>query len=238
MNEIQEKLINFAKNQALPYLNSKYKDYIDKLSFVLVGSAATGLCGPASDADIAMVCSSELYDKLSEGTRWGIGKPTEVILGGIMLQYYAISFELIKEKFNELDDLYLHVYNNCIILQDPDDQYANSIPITGLNSAKLKKKRVEGKLDMLLRRSRVLNNCIKSGADILLSAEIYVEIIKRILKVTALLDDIDFDPRKRIYKTTLAGITGEKINDKIEYLFKEISLLAGAKEDNFKSALP
>lgn len=232
MNEIQKRLQEFARNQALQYLNThfKSKDYIGKLSFILVGSAATGLCSSESDVDIAIVCEKEIYDKISNGTGWMEGKPSEEIIDGIQLHYYAIPFDLIEEKFDALDDLYLYVYSNCVILQDADDQFLRRIKTKNSKSPEVRKMRLEGKLDMLLRRSRALELCIKSKEDILVAAEICFEIIKLSLKVAALLDNIDFEPRKRLFYTALSGETGEKVKDKIGGLFYTIGL-AGTTKD-------
>lgn len=232
MNEVQIKLQEFAKKQALPYLNEhpKFKDYIGKLSFILVGSAATGLCRPDSDVDIAIVCEKEIYNEISCETRWLDGRPTEEIINGIQLHYYAISFDLIEEKFNELDDLYLYVYSNCIILQDVDNKFAKRIKSKDSKTSEIRKIRLEGKLDMLLRRSKALEYCMNSNEDILVSIEICFEIIKLSLKITALLDNVDFEPRKRLFNTALTGKTGEIVKDKIRQLFYTIGLIGTSKE--------
>ena len=191
MNEVQIRLLELARNQALPYLNEhpKFKDYIEKLSFVLVGSAATGLCRPESDVDIAIVCEKEIYNKISFEIRWLDGIPTEEIINGIQLHYYAISFDSIEEKLDELDDLYLYGYSNYVILQDPGNQFIKRIEGKDSKSSEVRKIRLEGKLDMLLRRSKALEHCIKTNQDILVIIEICFEIIKLSLKITALLDN-------------------------------------------------
>lgn len=161
MNEVQTRLLEFARNEALPYLvqHPKFSDYIGRLSFILVGSSATGLCRPDSDVDIAVVCVKELFDKISKETRWLEGRPSQEIINGVQLHYYAISFEIIEEKFEQLDDLYLYVYSNCIILQDANNQYAKRIKTNDSRIAEIRRARIEGKLDMLLRRSKVLDLC-------------------------------------------------------------------------------
>lgn len=236
MNEVQTRLLEFARNEALPYLvgHPKFVNYIDRLSFILVGSSATGLCRPDSDVDIAVVCEKELYDKISKETRWQEGKPSQKIINGIQLHYYAVSFESIGKRFNQLDDLYLYVYSNCIILQDANNQYIKKIKAKDSKIAEIRRARIEGKLDMLLRRSKVLESCIKNNEDILVITEICFEVIKLSLKVTALLDNIDFEPRKRLFSTALSGKTGCIMETKIRQLFNVIGLI-GVSKENIKS---
>lgn len=232
MTEVQARLLEFARNEALPYLvqHPKFAEYVDRLSFILVGSSATGLCRPDSDVDIAIVCEKELYDEISKGTRWQEGRPSQEIINGIQLHYYAVSFESIEEKFIQLDDLYLYVYSNCIFLQDANDQYLKRVKAKDSKTEEVRRARIEGKLDMLLRRSKVLELCIKNNEDILAITEMCVEVIKLSLKVSALLDNIDFEPRKRLFNTALSGKTGRIIEAKIRQLFNTIGLIGASKE--------
>jgi len=232
MNEIELKLQEFAKGEALKYLIGlpKFKHYIEKLSFILVGSAATGLCSLDSDVDIAIICDKEIYDIISKETRWGEGRPTEEIIDGIQLHYYATTFDLIEEKFKEQDDTYLYVYSNCIILQDTNNKFRERIESKNSKLESIRRQRTEGKLDMLKRRSQVLKYCIENNIDILVTTETFFEVIKLTLKVTALLDNIDFEPRKRLFNTALSGITGDIVRDKVRKLFHTMGLIGFAKE--------
>jgi predicted nucleotidyltransferase len=232
--------LEFARNEGLSYLlkHPKFDDCIDRLSFILVGSSATGLCRPDSDVDIAIVCEKELYDKISKETRWSERRPSVEIINEIQLHYYANSFEAIEEKINQLDDLYLYVYSNCIILQDANNQYVNRIQSKDSRNEKIRRARIEGKLDMLLRRSKILKLCIENKEDILAITEICFEVIKLSLKVTALLDNIDFEPRKRLFITALSGKTGHVVEDMIRQLFYTIGLIGTSKENmNFPNEL-
>lgn len=235
MNEIQTKFIEFARNEALPYLVQlpRFSDCINRLSFILVGSSATGLCRPDSDVDIAVVCDKELYDKISKETRWMEGRPSQEVINGIQLHYYAISFEEIDERFNQLNDLYLYVYSNCIVLQDPNDRYIKTIKAKDSKTVEIRRARTEGKLDILLRRSKVLEYCINKNEDVIAIMEIFLEVIKLSLKVTALLDNIDFEPRKRLFNTALSGKTGHIVEEKFRQLFYAIGLI-GASKQNLK----
>jgi hypothetical protein len=73
-----------------------------------------------------------------------------------------------------------------------------------------------------------LELCIKNNENILGIAEVYLEIIKLSLKVTALIDNIDFEPRKRLFNTALSGKTGKMVEGKIRQLFLAIGLLGAA----------
>ena len=79
MTKVQSRLQEFAESKCLPYLLSlpRFASNIERLSFILVGSVATGLCREDSDIDIAIVCDGRTYEVVSNGTQWAIGKPSE-----------------------------------------------------------------------------------------------------------------------------------------------------------------
>lgn len=52
--------------------------------------------------------------------------------------------------------------------------------------------------------------------------ELILEVIKRILKVVALLDDIPFDSRKRLFGTALRGQLGKDLKDSMLYLLSSL----------------
>ena len=112
MDSITEKLSRFAYYEGLNYiLNLELiKPYLEDISILLVGSVSTGLCTKHSDVDIALVCSQEIYDELAKDTKWSKGKPTEVMINGIQLHYYAITLNSIENKLKEADEHYLFVY--------------------------------------------------------------------------------------------------------------------------------
>ena len=107
--EIQTRLKGFARGKCLPYLMElpKFSSYIDRLSFILVGSVATGICDETSDIDIAIACDENVYSIVSKDTLWSKRRPTEVQFDGVQLHYYAVAFEEIQQKIEELDDVYL-----------------------------------------------------------------------------------------------------------------------------------
>lgn len=104
---IQKQLISFAFERAYPYIIEQptIKGFLSQISFILVGSAASGLCNAGSDVYICLICDQNTYDTISVGTRWLDGRPTEVILDGTQLHYYAISTESLNRKIAELDGL-------------------------------------------------------------------------------------------------------------------------------------
>lgn len=223
MADAQERLQEFARSVALPYLMElpKIKPHADDQSFVLVGSAAAGLCREDSDVDVAIVCDKAVYNAISAGESWSEGRPAEVSLQGTQLHYYAIAFQYIEEKAAALDDGALYLYGSAVILSDPSGHYETLLNRLRQIGPEVRKERLEGKLDMLLRRMRALEGCASQGDD-LLTAEIYLEIIRRTLKIVALLDDVPFNPRKRLVATALTGSLGRRLEGAIRGLFSRL----------------
>ena len=225
MPDVQERLREFARSMALPYLMElpKIKPHTANLSFVLVGSAAAGLCREDSDVDIAIVCDKATCEYVSEGQSWSEGRPTLVRIQGTQLHYYAISFEQIEAKMAVLDDGALYLYGTAIIISDPSRRYESLLSrLKGLGCG-TRKERLEGKMDMLLRRMRALEGCMsQDNPDELVIAEIYLEIIRRMLKIVALLDDISFNPRKRLFTTALMGRLGQRLEGVIRGLLSRV----------------
>ena len=122
---IQKQLISFAFEKAYPYIVEQplIKDYLSKISFILVGSSATGLCNAESDVDICLICNQEIYEIISVDTRWINGRPTEVILDGTQLHYYAVSTDSLDKKIAEMDELACYVYGNALVIDDTTGQY-------------------------------------------------------------------------------------------------------------------
>ncbi len=227
------RLQEFAKSKCLPFLLNlpRFKPYANRLSFLLVGSVATGFCREGSDIDIAVVCDEETYRSISMGTSWEFGRPSEAKIDGVKLHYYAVSFEKIESKFKELDDAYIYVYSNVIILHDPENQYTRWFSGLTTDLSDLRKKRLENKLNMLLRRSRALKSALLER-DPYSIARICFELIGLCLMAIALLDNIPFDPRKRLFTTALKGKLGKKIEGKIRCLFSSLGTLAELRDDS------
>ncbi len=104
MTKIQSELQEYAKSKCLPYLLDlpRFASSIEQLSFIIVGSVATGLCEENSDIDIAIVCDGEIYETISYETQWDSGRPSETRMDGIQLHYYGITFEKIESRTSEL----------------------------------------------------------------------------------------------------------------------------------------
>jgi predicted nucleotidyltransferase len=236
METIQDCLLRHARHKCLPYLLGlpELQPYLDEITFILVGSVATGLCTERSDIDIALVCDSSIYDEISIGTEWGANRPSEVLIDGIQLHYYGISFAEIEHRLVEQDDIAIYVYGNAVVLRDPLDGYSRLFGFKSDNRL-LRKQRIEGKLDMALRRLRALNFCIDNEEDVLNIAAICLELIRLLLKIIALLDNVQFDPRKRFFKTALTGTLGSSLKNQMHTLivdFRELELRLDPEENH------
>ncbi|MBA7617322.1 hypothetical protein ES703_24636 [subsurface metagenome] len=233
MTKSQSRLQGFAESKCLPYLLNlpSFKPYLERLSFILVGSVATGFCSEDSDIDIAIVCDEETYRAISKDTLWDAGRPSETEVNGVKLHYYAIRFNNVESKLRELDDVYLYVYSNAVVLQDAGNQYTRRFSRLTSHVSEVRKQRLEGKLDMLIRRSRALKFAL-AEKDILSIGRICLELIILCLKVIALLDNIPFDPRKRLFTTALKGRIGQQVEDKIRQLFSRLGTLGQLRKDS------
>lgn len=231
---IQERLITFAYEKAYPYIKEqpRIKEYLSEISFILVGSAATGLCNQKSDVDICLICNQEIYDVISEGTRWLNGRPTELILDGTQIHYYAMSVENLDKKINELDALTFYVYGNAIVIDDTNGQYKKIAE--KIHNPELLSERFKTELDMLVRRGRSLHYVLENDIDPMARIEICAEIIKRLLICIALFDGNECDVRKRLYQTALIGKAGNILKNKIDVMISLIGI--ACKTENRKEA--
>lgn len=232
----QERLLQFARSECLPWLQKQetIAPYGNSIAFLLVGSVATGLCREDSDVDIALVCSQQIYEDVSKDTRWEMGRPTEVILKGTQLHYYGMPLGRLENKLHELDDVYIYVYGNALVLKDDEGLFEGLMKRHPVNSREIWKTRTEGKLDMLLRRRKALKHSIESGDPIAFST-ILLEFLVRCLKVTALLDHVPFDPRKHLFSTALSGSMGKKLQPLFKDIFTHFSLGSSMPEADEKS---
>ena len=213
---IQEQLVSFAFDKAYPYILEQphIRDYTSGISFILVGSAATGLCTAGSDVDVCLVCSRDVYDVISVGTRWLDGRPTEVVLDGIQLHYYAVSTDNLEKKIAASDGLAMYVYSNALVIDDTAEHYR---PILEKIRAALPQ-RFECELDMLGRRKRALRTVLTENTDPMTRLELCCELAKRLLTCIALFDGLESDTRKRLYRTALRGPTGKELQPRVDAL--------------------
>ena len=231
---IQKQLVSFAFEKVYPYIMKQptIKDYLSKISFILVGSAATGLCNAESDVDICLICDQNTFDAISVGTRWLTGRPTEVILDGTQLHYYAVSADNLEQKIAEMDGLTLYVYGNAVVIDDTAGHYK---PIADkIHNPTLMTQRFEKEIEMLGRRKRALHYVLNSDTDPMARIEICTEIVKRLLICIALFDGREYDSRKRLYRTALLGTTGNLLKPKIDAMFELLG--AVCKTENQKAA--
>lgn len=231
---IQKELISFAFEKAYPYIRELplINDYLAQISFILVGSAATGLCNADSDVDICLICNQQTFDIISEGTRWVNGRPTEVILDGRQLHYYAVSTDNLNKKIAEMDELALYVYGNAIIIDDATGQYKRIAEM--IHDSSLLSRRFDNEKDMLERRRRALHYVMKNNTDPMVRMEIGMEVMSRLLRCIALFDGRDFDSRKRFYQTALLGPTGKALKPKVDAMFLVLGL--ACRTENVKEA--
>jgi len=212
MREIHSKLLHLAKHRCLPYVLGlpRFAEHVSQLTVLLVGSVATGLCHNDSDIDISVLCESDVYDLIAAETAWHEGRPTESEIDGTQLHYYAETFERVESQIRSLNDVSLYVYGSGVVLHDPKNQYARHFAWLIDEAELVRKERLEGKLDMLIRRSRGLEQAL-CDPDIIVLARMTLELVTRASKIAALLDSIPFDPRKRLFETALSGSMGRRI---------------------------
>ena len=224
--ETQQVLLAFAKNECLQHLltHPQIGPWADRIAFVLVGSVATGLCRAGSDVDVALLCDADVYNQRSPGTLWARGRPTEAMVDGTQLHYYGITLAEVATKIAEHDDVCLYVYGHTVVLKDSQAGHAKRLARLMGDAQDLRQQRAERKLDMLMRRSRALRAVLADG-DPITVAEVFLEVIRLLVKVVALLDGVPFDPRKRLFGTALAGPLGTRLCPQVTALLGQLSLL-------------
>ena len=209
MQQLQRQLQEWAANQALPFVLRTEELSPRSVSVLVVGSVAAGNCHPNSDVDIAILCRQRVFARISQGKPWVAGRPTEVRVEGRQLHYFAESVGSVRERLLNLKDKTHYVYGTAFPLLDKPRLYSEGIAQL-VNSEALRKARLEGKLDMFLRRLGALRNAAWESEPLVLS-KMSLEIVSLALKVIALLDGVPFDPRKRLMETALRGPLGRQL---------------------------
>lgn len=221
---LRDYLERWARTTGLPHVLAAegLDDGGTQMSALLVGSVATGLCQEGSDVDIALLCDASTYARLSPWRDWLRNRPTELRFGKQQLHYYAATFDEVLRRVDDLDDRSLYVYGTAKVLLDPGGLFASRV-VPAIQRPGLRKERLEGKLDMLLRRTKALSGEAKRRANALVLAEMSLEVSSLALKVIALLDDIPFDPRKRLVETALAGPHGQEMAGPVAEMIRNAS---------------
>lgn len=225
---IQQKLTAFAFEKAYPYIMARPEIAARRRAFsvLLVGSAATGLCTERSDVDICLLCDQKTYMELADGKRWLEGRPTEVILDGTQLHYYAVSSDTLYQKVRDLDDVTFYVYKNAVVMDDACGRYRElSERICGESIQIL---RLQKALDMLGRRRRALHQVLREQPDPITRIDLAAELLKRLIKCIALYDRCEFDARKRLYQTALLGPTGKLLKPEVDHMLTLLGRISDA----------
>jgi hypothetical protein len=169
---------------------------------------------------------------------WASGRPSEASVDNIRLHYYAIDTEEIKQKLRSLDDEYLYTYSTAVVARDPASIWSTVEPLLAHNPS-VRTIRLEGKLDMLKRRRGVLEKCL-SNQDPVTTAKVCVELVVLAAKTCALADDIQFDPRKRLFGTAMKGPLGRRARDDIRIMIGSLGNCAlgrQAAEARYRASL-
>jgi len=216
----------------VPYLLSSQSlaPFTDRLSLAVVGSVAAGFCTEESDLDIAVVCPDDVLSNIPEGATRQRGKPSEIDLDGVPVQYYGTSYREVSAGVRGLDDAHIYNWQNAVVLHDPSAKLRELLDTVFGNEEDLRRQRLEGKLDMLIRRERALGQA-QSYGDPLVVAKLYLEVMSLLIKVVALLDDQAFDPRKRLFITGLSGPLGARLSSRVSGLFQQLGQLTGWRRE-------
>ncbi len=226
---IQKNLKRFAFSTAYPYIAQQptIKEFFNSISFLLVGSTATGLCTEHSDVDICLLCPQNVFDIIATDTQWKHGRPTEVIIDGTQLHYYAISFETVIQKIMSFDDITLYVYGTAEEINDNAKLFSEIKK--RIASPELKEARKLRSLDILIRRNRALKQVLLQEKDPICRLRICIELIEHLLSAIALRDDLQFDKRKRLYFTSLKGEHGMMLESKIHTLMSHLGSIGNSE---------
>jgi hypothetical protein len=228
---VQEQLEQWGGSVGLPgLLAAEALGSADsRLTALLVGSVATGFCREGSDVDIALLCDPTTYARISPGKTWSQGRPSEMRVGRQRLHYYAETFDQVLARAKGLDDACLYAYGTAKVLLDPAGQF-EAVIVPAIRRPGLRQERLEGKLDMLLRRTDALAGAAEHQANAVVLAKMSLEVVCLALKVIALIDDVPFDPRKRLVETTLFGPLGQQVAADIAEMIQRSSQWQGRNQ--------
>ena len=225
MSCARERLSQFARTEAVSYLVSleSFEPFLQGISLVLVGSVASGSCEDHSDVDVAIVSCTRIHEEVARDTAWAQGRPTEVNIRGTVLQYFGVSYAQLEDHLLAGDDNYWYNFGVGVPLWDPAGAFSNwflSFQTKLEDTVHLK--RLDERLASFRRRFRALKDCLAYGGDPVVAATIYLENIVLALKVTALIDNVQFDPRKRLFVTATSGPLGAELEAEFRYVMQSM----------------
>lgn len=217
-------LVYVSRSKVLPYLAGLplFAPRAEELAFVLTGTVPTELFRVEGDVDMAVVVESELYQRLVDEPDWEASHAGETRLDALRVRHQTTTFDLIEENIRRLSDVHLYDYGNSVVLYDPHGHYGELLGRITSALPELRRQRLEGKLDLLRRRYWVLEALLRDR-DVLAAAGLGLEILRLAAKVTALLDDVPFNPRRHLLLTGLSGRLGYRV----ERSFRQLLVLVG-----------
>jgi hypothetical protein len=145
------------------------------------------------------------------------------------VHYYAIPIVNIERRLRNLNDEYLYTYSTAVVVHDPSSIWAGLELLLATNPA-IRAARVQGKLDMLVRRRHVLERCF-ADQDPVVVAKVCLELTVLASKACALLDDVPFDPRKRLFSAVRSGPTGTHASHDIMAMLESLGRCAVGSGD-------
>jgi len=223
--ELRATLLELARTRCVDYIRRQPPMAgREDLSYVVVGPVATGLVTSLSGIDIAVMGDRGVLESLAEDPAWNGGRPWDTILDGAPLKYYCIAYDQVEQGLRELRDSYFYHYANGIVVHDPTGKCSEFMTTVRSALPELRRQRLEGKLDMLRRRFSAMETAFRYR-DVMAAAALCVEMVTMAIKVTALLDDVPFDPRNQLFFCGLAGRVGYQVEGIIRKLIGHIGEL-------------
>ena len=227
-NPLAAKLRAWAGQVAVPRILHELRWPEPPEAVLLVGSVATELCVDDSDVDVVFVCAPSAYERASAGQPWAQGRPSETRLEHTQVHYFATTQGMVQSCLQSLNDNAFYVYGTARLLSGDAAVLQALTNLVGL--PELRKARLEGRLDMLLRRRGALERCCRTAESLTL-ARMSLEVVSLALKVTALVDDVPFDPRKRLLQTSLQGPVGRRLARSFDMLIAQASAWVARSEN-------
>jgi hypothetical protein len=214
---LQARLWRHAVGACLPHLLEldALQPFRDSLSLVVVGSVATGMCDADSDIDIAAIASDRTYAALRSSApeewarKWESGRPLSARVEGESLHWYVTRLSGLRMALQCHNDSAMYHYGIARVLSDPRGRFGRVLAEHGPDAEGVRRARTEGKLDMLMRRTRILDAVQRDGRVAL--ATVTLEVIRLGLKTVALLDGVHANPRKHLESTALRGPIGASL---------------------------